>query len=289
MAQHILGIDHCVILVPDLDAAAASWQRLGFTVSPRGVHSPQMGTANHTIMFVRDEATRDYLELLAPIAETDLNAPYRAELASRGPGPGAVALKTDDADAAMAELRAHGIGASEVIAFARPVPTEDGSALEAAFRVTRLPPGSVPGHDVFVCGQLTPHAVWRPELIAHPNGAFAISSVLVASADPMSAAKHWQALFGDDAVKPIVGGQRVGAGATRVRIHTPQHIPAELQGFTPPADGREGIFGLILAVDDLAVTAGVLAANGVPFTEAGPRLVVPPEWASGTALGFEAE
>src|SRR3712207_7980499 len=40
-------------------------RRLGFTVSPRGTHSPQMGSGNYTIML-----GPDYIELLGIIAET---------------------------------------------------------------------------------------------------------------------------------------------------------------------------------------------------------------------------
>ena len=37
--KHILGLDHVVVTVRDLDASARQWQSLGFTVSPRGTHS----------------------------------------------------------------------------------------------------------------------------------------------------------------------------------------------------------------------------------------------------------
>ena len=37
--KHILGADHVVVTVRDLDAAAAQWKKLGFTLSPRGTHS----------------------------------------------------------------------------------------------------------------------------------------------------------------------------------------------------------------------------------------------------------
>jgi hypothetical protein len=41
--KHIAGIDHLGWLVNDLDAVAASFARLGFTLSPRQTHSPSMG------------------------------------------------------------------------------------------------------------------------------------------------------------------------------------------------------------------------------------------------------
>ena len=59
----IIGLDHVVILTKDLAAGAERWRSLGFTVSPRGLHSASMGTANHTIML-----GEDYIELIGVVA-----------------------------------------------------------------------------------------------------------------------------------------------------------------------------------------------------------------------------
>ena len=70
------GIDHLVIAVSDLDRAAQAYRRLGFTLSPRAVHSAHMGTANHTIMLARD-----YFEVLGVLAPTKADARWRNALA----------------------------------------------------------------------------------------------------------------------------------------------------------------------------------------------------------------
>jgi hypothetical protein len=66
--KNVIGIDHAVIVVRDLDRAAENWKRLGFTVSPRGTHSAKMGSGNYTIML-----DPDYMELLGVLVETDHN------------------------------------------------------------------------------------------------------------------------------------------------------------------------------------------------------------------------
>ena len=71
--KSIAGIDHAVVAVKDLDAAAANWKQLGFTISPRGTHSAHMGTGNYTIML-----GEDYMELLGVLDATEHNAPTRA-------------------------------------------------------------------------------------------------------------------------------------------------------------------------------------------------------------------
>jgi catechol 2,3-dioxygenase-like lactoylglutathione lyase family enzyme len=58
MRPHVQGIDHVVVLVRDLDKAQRAYQRMGFTLTPRGHHT--LGSQNHCLMF-----GRDYVELLA--------------------------------------------------------------------------------------------------------------------------------------------------------------------------------------------------------------------------------
>ena len=70
--KNVIGIDHAVVVVKDLDKAAENWKRLGFTVSPRGTHSAKMGSGNYTIML-----DPDYIELLGILVETDHNVPTR--------------------------------------------------------------------------------------------------------------------------------------------------------------------------------------------------------------------
>ena len=83
--KNIIGIDHAVVMVRDLDKAAENYRQLGFTLSPRGTHSAHMGTGNYTIMF-----DPDYMELLGVLVATEHNAPARAfvQRPSRHPWPG---------------------------------------------------------------------------------------------------------------------------------------------------------------------------------------------------------
>jgi hypothetical protein len=64
--QCVGTLDHVVITAADLADGADIYRRLGFTLSPKGVHSAAMGSANHTIML-----RRDYFELLTVVAPTE--------------------------------------------------------------------------------------------------------------------------------------------------------------------------------------------------------------------------
>src|SRR5260370_14972916 len=97
--MNVIGIDHAVVVVRDLDKAAETWRRLGFTVSPRGTHSAKMGSGNTTIML-----DPDYMELLGVLVETEHNAPTRAFLAKRGEGIERIAFTAGDSAAGAGEI-----------------------------------------------------------------------------------------------------------------------------------------------------------------------------------------
>jgi hypothetical protein len=146
-----LSIDHAVIAVRDLDAAAASFTALGFTLTPRGFHS--IGSENHCIML-----GSTYIELLAaPVAHPWLEH-YRAFLGRQGDGLAAIALSTGDADRAYADLKDR--GARAPMDLSRPV--EGGVA---RFRLVQIQ------DTLFVCQHLTRDLVWRPQWQTHANGA----------------------------------------------------------------------------------------------------------------------
>src|SRR4051795_7636814 len=137
--KNVVGIDHAVVVVKDLDAAAEDWRRLGFTVSPRGTHSARMGSGNATIML-----DPDYIELLGVLAETEHNAPTRAFLAERGEGIERIAFTALDSEAGAQEIRARGYAALGPTDFERPVTMPDGSMLAAKFRIFQWPIDEAP-------------------------------------------------------------------------------------------------------------------------------------------------
>ena len=160
MLGHVRGIDHAMILVRDLDRARETYARMGFTLTPRGFHS--LGSQNHCIMF-----GRDYLELMALPPRRRRRSSTSPSFLANGEGVGALALATDDAAGAYAELTQAGIAAEPPLALSRPVENLG----EARFTLVQLPPAETPGFRTFVCQHHTRDIVWRPEYQRHANGA----------------------------------------------------------------------------------------------------------------------
>lgn len=258
--KHILGLDHVMVTVRDLDASATGWKRLGFTVSPRGTHSPHLGSGNYTIMF-----GEDYLELLGILTETEHNKPMRDFLKTRE-GVERVAFTTSDAAAGVLELQARGIDADGPVHFGRPVELPDGGVGEAKFNVFRWPLAENPGGiRIFACQHLTRETVWIPELQSHANGASRILRLEVLAADPAAAAAHLGRLIDEparaegDAWLVPSGGQRADILFYDAAAFARRYPQAVRDGAAP-----EGAVALVLATADIATAEASLGAAATP-------------------------
>ena len=262
-------IDHVVIAVGGLARAADTYRRLGFTLSPKGVHSAALGTENHTIML-----RADYFELLAVATPTERNSHWRAAIADGG-GIAGLALTTLDPLAARDHWLAAGLAPDAPIEFSRSVPRPDGRTLEARFGIVSL--ADVPGTGVrlFVCSQPTREAVWLPELLDHANTAMAIRCLTLACPYPAFSATQWQRAL------PAARGRPT---ATGVRLDTGQHAIDLVQRNVP----RVRALGIDFAVADLAACRSALKHGAIPYRDEGTRVVVGPEAACNVAIGFEA-
>jgi Glyoxalase-like domain len=277
--KNVIGIDHAVIMVRDLDAAAANWKRLGFTVSPRGTHSAKMGSGNYTIML-----DPDYIELLGVLTETEHNAPARAFLANRE-GIERVAFTAVDSAAGAEEIRARGFEPIGPTDFERPVTMPDGSVSAAKFRTFQWPVAEAPGGlRIFACQHKTRETVWIPELMKHANGARRLKQVLIVSPDAAKDAAHLQRLIDGSVRTEPDGAIAVPSGSDRADFVflTRDQLGKRYPG-VPLADLPErGSAGLVIASD----LAAAEKAIGSAAVRSGAAVCVPPAAANGTLLAF---
>ncbi|MEZ2126944.1 MULTISPECIES: VOC family protein [unclassified Sinorhizobium] len=284
MTHPVLGVDHTYLLVHDLEVSAALYRRLGFTLSPRGLHSPEKGTANHTVIF-----SHDYLELLGVVRETSGNRLQRDRLADQGEGVQAIANRTESADKAKTGLVALGIATGEVSAFSRPLPLPDGTDGRASFRTLSFDPTVVPLGHFFLCQHETSGLVWRPELQTHENGAIALGGIIGISSDPRATAEVYARFYAEGRVIPAEGGFRVDTGKNSAPLLFLERKSAEhlFAGQNLDATPRGGYAALRIIVDAVDKTKRVLAAPDVPFVLTERRsVIVGPEFTSGTIIEF---
>lgn len=277
------GIDHVYLLVDDLAASREEFLRLGFTISPRGLHSAAKGTANHTIMF-----QHDYLELMGIVAETSDNTRRREMLARDGQGLHAIIGRTGNAEQAKAALSALGIRTAEVQSFSRPVPLPGGAKTEAAFRTLDFLPEEVPIGSAFLCEHLTPDAVWVPELMEHANGANGLAGVIAAVADPEAIARRYARLFSHGKTSAIEGGVQVetGKASAALLFLSREALAARYPEFDLDRTPASGFAALQIHVSDKRLAKAALEQGGLTPTATQSGIAVGPEVGSGTIIEF---
>jgi len=277
--KNVIGIDHAVIMVRDLDTAAESWKHLGFTVSPRGTHSAHMGSGNYTIML-----DPDYIELLGVLTPTEHNAPARAFLDNRE-GIERIAFTAVDSAEGAEEIRARGYVPLGPTDFERPVTMPNGTLSAAKFRTFQWPVAEAPGGvRIFACQHKTRETVWIPELMKHANGAKRLKQVLLMAPEPAKEAAHLSRMIDREGRTEADGAVAVPSGGDRAdfvfltKAQLSRRYP-EVELASLP---ERGAAGLVIAAD-LAMTEKALGAAGV---RSGGAVCVPPAAANGTLLAF---
>jgi catechol 2,3-dioxygenase-like lactoylglutathione lyase family enzyme len=277
--KNVVGIDHAVVVVKDLDRAAETWRRLGFVVSPRGTHSAKMGSGNATIML-----DPDYIELLGVLVETEHNAPTRAFLAKRGEGIERIAFTAVDSAAGAEEIRARGYEPVGPTDFERPVTMPDGSLSAAKFRIFQWPIAEQPGGlRIFACQHKTRETVWIPQLMKHANGAKHLKQVLVVSPDCATDAAHLARMIDSDVKAEPDGAVAVASGSDRADFVflTKDQLGRRFPEVSLAGLPERGGAGLVIATFDLAA-----AEKAIGSVRSGAAVCVAPAAANGALLAF---
>jgi catechol 2,3-dioxygenase-like lactoylglutathione lyase family enzyme len=280
MLTHLGGVDHVVVLVRELDAAAATYRRLGFTVAPRGTHSAHMGTGNHCVML-----QHDYFELLGVVAPAEANASWRALLETRE-GMTAVALRAHDAEKGAAEIAARGAATAPVQRFGRPVDLPDGTRTETRFQTFHIAEPPAPGLRLFACQHLTPEATWVPGLTEHANTATALAAVEVLATDPAESASGLARLLDRPVSPEVAGAVAVETGAAPIVFLTRDALAARYPGLPLGTLPEAGPVALAVRMEDRAAASRCLDAAGIVALDGPGGLATPPAAAHGVVLAF---
>jgi catechol 2,3-dioxygenase-like lactoylglutathione lyase family enzyme len=279
--QHVLGLDHVIILVRDLDDADACMARLGFRPTPRGYHSAHMGTANATVML--EDGT--YFETLTVLQETPANADLRAVLALRE-GPAGLAFKTDDAHGAADEFEAAAIATGGALAFVRPVELPSGTQ-DACFTVARPRIDATPGAWLLVCQHHTPDIVWREDYLEQPNGATGLAEVIGIADDLAAIEDAYGVIFGERCHR-AADRVRIAAGDAAITFLSPSAFVERFGALGEPVSSpRPRLAALRVQVRAFDPLQRVLQQYGVPWTDGYRQsLLVGPDAGCGTLLEF---
>lgn len=277
MANNITGLDHAVIAVADLDAAAEVFARLGFALTPKGHHA-EWGTVNRCLMFASD-----YVEVLAAAGEGEEADKVRA-FTARGDGLASVSIASSNGAATGEALRAAGLDVPVARSLSRKL--DDGKGTTLMFSEMPLPVVATPGVPTRVVQHITAERERHPQWLDHPNTAIGIASVTAIVDEPPALTPAWDAVFGphsavltDDTVTVHTGRGLIYL--TRPDELTQLHPEAELDELPPPP----ALVALAVRVADTDKAAAVLKANKVDFSrDREGTLRIPPSEACGVFI-----
>jgi len=261
----ITRLDHVIVAVRDLDEAATAWRKLGFTLTPRGLHEGK-GTGNHCIMF-----PNTYIELLGIVDDTGTKGRLGQRVNERGEGGMGIAWGADDADKTCAALRAAGVEAEDPNDLSRPLDL-DGKRDIVRFRNIMLPGLHLPGTMQFVCTHVTPELTRaRREWQLHPNGATGIAEVFVAASD-IAAAR----------------AQLAPAAPTnaKIKISSRQDVVEQLGAKALEGAPTEGIVAITIRLNELDAAGAMLSMGRIPHEETRHAITVPATATNGIAVRF---
>lgn len=285
MTHPVKGIDHCFVLVHDLDEAARHYEAMGFTLSPRGVHSEAKGSANYTIMF-----PDDYFELLGLTRPTELNATRRATLEQQGEGLHAIACRIDNAEAAAKALAELGLGTHGLGSFERPVPLPGGGTGVAAFSTVAFSSEEVPLGIVFMCQHKTRETVWIDELLHHENTACGLDAIVAISDDPEGDATRFARLWADGKVGqgPLGVTIETGEDSAPLVLMRSDELAARYPGLDQDRLARGAYAGLRVKVADMDAARACLKKSGIDAIDTADGVAVPPAAGCGAFVEFVA-
>ncbi|MCB1184769.1 VOC family protein [bacterium] len=255
----VAGLDHVVVVVADLEAAAARYRALGFALKPGRHHAN--GIRNLHAKFP-DGTEIELLTVDEP--GDDLARSYRRHLAE-GDGPAYAGFYGPDLEVTAGHLT-----------------SVDWPLRRAGGLLTIDDPAL--GHVFF--GRRNASPTDRPEHFAHANGASGLQAVWWAADDPSS-----DRLLDDLGARPVPVAWTSPSGAACRAAR----LPSGEVRLLPPAERvrpDRPICGLTVAVADLdavlAALQGVVPVEQVRVEGDGRAVLVAPDAACGLWLEFRA-
>jgi hypothetical protein len=267
----LLGIDHPLVLVRDIEAMAARYRSLGFNTAPTGRHP--WGTSTSLIMF-----DRQALELMGIYDEALLDSHavgsfrfgrHMAEALAEREGVSLVALYSTDATADRARLEARGLAAQGRVDFRRKVKLPGRDWDEAVVSLEILVDPAMPRASNFLCQQHRPELVWVPEWLEHPNGAIGFAGITYATTEPDRLLHRLALLFGAEAIQPAPFGYEARTANGAIRVAAPglwaAHVGAEREPDITPV--RSACIGIDVRVRDVGAVRRFVDAAGFSAVE----------------------
>jgi hypothetical protein len=270
-------LDHVAHWVPDMDAAAAEFERLGFLLTPYTEHANSTapgepvlpaGSANRCIML-----REGYLEILTPTADTAIGQELRAGI-ERYVGVHLAAFSCTDAEAQRERLVAAGFDQRPVVDLRRETETADGAQGTLRFTVIRPVPGVMAEGRIQFLSHHTPDLLWEARWLAHPNTVERLSDLVICVANPDEAAARFERYMGRPA-RRISGGWLITFERGQLALLGQDAAESALGGVSIPV--LPYIAGYVLRCGSLDACKSHFERKGVVYRELTENMLAVPQ------------
>ncbi len=250
-------IDHVVVTVPNLDAAAAQFEALGFTLTPRAQHP--WGTANRLVQMAGQnfieilELDRPHLLFEHDAAKTppvfSFGAFNRDFLAAGLMGFSMLVLAGADSAADVARFVSAGLDTYAPFDFGRRAKLPDGREVDVAFSLAYATHPEITRAAFFTSHNKFPENFWKPEFQRHTNGAVVIEEAVLVAPEPRHLA-HFIGGFTGQRPREIDGGLAAACGPQILSVLTPDVFAARFDGAMVDLAQGPRLAGLVIAASD---------------------------------------
>lgn len=282
------SVNHVGLVVHDLRAAVAFYERLGFIFSPLSMHKGSMtpgepeipyGSGNRCAIF-----GHNYLEIVAHVDKERFDFGIKGFL-SRFEGAHIICFGCGDAHVVNRRVTVEGITTSGVIPLQRNLGTPDGERT-ARFDCVHFPRSATPEGLIQAAHHRTPEYIHQARYLGHPNRVIALSNVFLCVDDPDRHAALYTKLIGRPPVRDGASWVFRLPVACAVTIVGAGELQTVLPGAAPPA--LPCIAGYEFSTEDLELVRRRMTSEHIPFEECARGLMVPAGVAFGASIIFGA-
>ena len=281
------GLDHIVHAVRDLDAAAAFYRRLGFTVGARNSHP--WGTHNHIVQlpgFFVELLTVAEPEKLAGEGFATLFGSFNQAFLQSREGLSYLMLESQDAAADARDFDAAGIAVSRALTFEREGVRPDGSKLKVGFSLAFARDAGAAAIGFATCRQHNPENFWNRSLQQHPNGASAVANAVIVAENPSDHHIFLSAFTGERELHATSSGVTAATPRGDLAIMDTAAFRSHFGVQPPDTAGGARLAAIRFTVRGREALIAALEAGAVPHILHMGHVVVAPEAAMGAALVF---
>jgi len=245
------GLDHLVVCVNDLDAAAQTYRQLGFTVTPRARHP--FGTHNCIV-----QLDGFFLELLTVAEPEKISQPPSGQFSfaafnqyylAQQQGCSMLVMDTTDFRQDNINAQQANIDTYELFEFSRQAVLPSKQSVTVSFGLNFVSSPLIPMAGFFTCQQFQPEYFWKSEYQQHDNSASKIVEVCLVAQNPaevepfLTAFTAGEAIAEDDDI--IIQTSR-----GRLAVLTPTSFEKRYQTTAPDMTNGPQLAGFTIGMSD---------------------------------------